>query len=116
MNTKQLYERGIEIFTYLELSAPDLPEDDATTLQEEFRRLQNIVKLASDYVKTEDAKRYLGFCSRDLDKSLSAYEKDNEDHGLDYLNSAREWFDDSRKDKKSRPTFIVGPDGQAEKT
>lgn len=116
LNKRHLFERGNELFAYLQLnSGSNLPSEDQTTVQAEFQKLRNIVKLASDYVKTDDAKRILTFCTEDLDKALDAYEKHDDDGALKYLDSAKKRFDEARSDKSSKPTFVVGPDGGAEK-
>ena len=66
LSKRHLFERGNELFAYLELCGSSLPAEDETTPQAEFEKLRNIVNLATDFVKTADAKRNLQFCAKDL--------------------------------------------------
>ena len=115
LSKRHLFERANELLAYLELSGSVLPEEDGTTIQGEFQKLRNIVKLASDYLKSEDGKKALRFCTEELDKALTAYEAKNDTTGRKYLDAARRHLEEARADKPSKATFIAGPNGQLEK-
>jgi len=114
-NKRNVFERGMEVLAWLQAYAPDIPEDRQTTMRAEFSKMRNILKLASDYVGTEDAKRYLVFCEEELGKAETDYDARLREQAVKHMDGARWWFQEAQKDKKSKPTFVVGPDGQAEK-
>mgnify|MGYP000246124239 CR=1 FL=1 len=111
LNKRNVFERGMEIFAWLQAYAPNIPVGQPTTMEAQFIKLKDVINLASDYVQSDDAKRYLVFCMDDLTKAEAKYQtKECADSLMD---SAKHWFEEARKDKKSKPTFIVGPEGQA---
>jgi hypothetical protein len=115
MNARTLFQRGTDILAYLRGYASDFPPEDQTSVSKEISELATIVKLASDYVRTDDAKRWLAFCLDELNQALTCYQSGDNDKGDRLLDCAEQHFKDAREERASKPTFIVGPDGQAEK-
>ena len=115
MKPKYLFQECVDLLIYVQAYGPAFPEKHGTNLKREFRKLNDSVKLASDYVKTDDAKRFISFCLEELQKALASYEADDRKQAIKHMDSARHWFEEARKDTPSRPTFIVGPDGKTQK-
>ena len=101
--------------SYILAYAPDFPTEDSTTTEEEFDRVLRQVQELWMGVQDVQRRRTLDLVGRELVEARSCFLGLECELGRSLVVSAQEHLKEWRERKKVKATFIVGPDGDAEK-
>lgn len=104
-----------EILSYILVYAPDFPVEDATTTEDQFDKLLRRVRALWNGIQDVERRRWLDLLGREIVEARSRFLTGDSQAGRSLIQSVQEHFKSWRELKKMRPTFIVGPGGDAKK-
>ena len=101
--------------SYVLLYAPDFPAEDRTTLSQEFKHLLADVHQLWSRVQDASRRKWLDLLAAELVEARQCFERGDSRGACGLIQSAEERLADWFSNTRSRPTFVVDPDGKARK-
>jgi hypothetical protein len=104
-----------ELLSYILLFAPAFPEDHETTVEEQVDRLLKALQELSGDLQDVERRRWLELAGQEVVEARACFLSGRPDDGRALIESARDHFNNWRKQKSKRPAFLVGPGGETER-
>jgi hypothetical protein len=105
----------LETLAFIMLYAPDFPQEDQTSTENEFSKLFDLLQSVSKLVKDADRRRWIDLVLQETQDALVAFTDGREDDAFRLLNSAQDHLRSYINDRKLTPSFLSNPDGGVEK-
>jgi hypothetical protein len=104
-----------DTLAYLLVYAPKLPAEDQTTFAEQVAGVLREVQLLRNEVQDVKRRHWLDLLAAELVDARGSFDAGDEAGGCSAIQSAEERLDAWLANKRPRPSFIAGPDGDIRK-
>jgi hypothetical protein len=101
--------------SYVLIYAPEFPAEDATTVEAEFDELLAQVQTLWNELQDVERRRWLDLLGGELVEARAAFLGGDTKRGCSLIQSAEERLASWRSRKEMKPSFIVGPAGDAKR-
>jgi hypothetical protein len=105
----------LDLFGYVILSAPDFPEEDDTNTDVEIARLAEAVKRIWSDELSDEKRRWLALCLKEIGKVGQLFRLGDEQKGLELLQSAEGHFKNALAGTAMKTAFYVDESGEVAK-
>jgi hypothetical protein len=110
-----LRSRVLDVIAYIKIFGPSFPAEAQTTIQIQFSKLFELLQSLAKVARGTDQKRWLELALQESRDSLLAFNEAREHEARMLLHSAEQHFRNYLDKRMLRPTFLVTPDGIAER-
>jgi hypothetical protein len=103
----------LDQFSYVIVYAPDFPEEDATSIEQELSGLADGVKQLRQRSQDETSIHWLGLALADIERARESFVEGCSDAGSLHLQTARDYVRRAFDKKRAAVRFVTDEQGQS---